>query len=801
MVTYQITERIWVSGYSQILLFGSLYILPNVEKHIGVSFTRRNLFLGLVIAIIISDSIIFFAEIKSKELYSNWIISINATIAATLAILVIYRIKTQQHHHEHNTKAHIALAIGLSLWLCADIIWAIYQIILEIVPPVPSIADFLWLTAYCFLAYYLYATYGEFHKKFRFNKRVVFFSIIGSAIFLGYIISVTLSLSTLTTPRGIVMFTVIVAYPILDAILMIPAISILVNFKNEPLWFTPWICESLGIFLMAVSDSWFALVVLTSLLEQYWLSALFFAAHYLVIAAGLVWYIKFLLAVPADSNSRRLSTEVTISTDNIRKSIFSINKRRLLPFYRKEKRVRYITIAALATIIIITTAGIVNYYYYSSYLPYPFLSFLSFANNNANSEIILPAPVGSKNVVTIGALLPLTGTLSSVGESEEAALDIAVKDINENFSKNHSSIQISVVVEDTQTNPSVSLEKLKYLVGKGIRIIIGPATSADLQATQDYANSNGVLLLSPSSTAPSLAIPGNNVFRFVPDDTHQAQAISKLMWNDGIRVVIPLWRTDVYGNDLVNAVKQNFQQLGGRVLQGVGYTPNTGDFFASLNRINFIVWDQDLRSLSSKLNEAISKYGTDKVAIYLVAFDEVAPIFVQSQSHPILSTVKWYGSDGSALNNKLIRNPEAALFAIKTSFPTPIYAVENDSNDKFRHFEAQIHKKIERTPRSYASVAYDVLWIAALTEVNAKNVHDTNYLKNTLVKIANSYKGITGNTSLNQAGDRKYGDYDFWAIRNIDNTHGTFAWKVVSKYLFVEIKNKQRLMPEIISTR
>ena len=148
--------------------------MPNVEKRIGVSFTRRNLFLGLVIAIIISDSIIFFAEIKSKELYSNWIISINATIAATLAILVIYRIKTQQHHHEHNTKAHIALAIGLSLWLCADIIWAIYQIILEIVPPVPSIADFLWLTAYCFLAYYLYATSANFIRNLDLIKELCF---------------------------------------------------------------------------------------------------------------------------------------------------------------------------------------------------------------------------------------------------------------------------------------------------------------------------------------------------------------------------------------------------------------------------------------------------------------------------------------------------------------------------------------------------------------------------------------------------------------------------------------------------
>jgi hypothetical protein len=47
---------------------------------------------------------------------------------------------------------------------------------------------------------------------------------------------------------------------------------------------------------MAISDSWFAVVVLISILEQFWLSATFFAAHYLVIAAGLLWYVKFLLS-------------------------------------------------------------------------------------------------------------------------------------------------------------------------------------------------------------------------------------------------------------------------------------------------------------------------------------------------------------------------------------------------------------------------------------------------------------------------------------------------------------------------
>ena len=95
-------------------------------------------------------------------------------------------------------------------------------------------------------------------------------------IFVAYIIYLTSTISSLSTPRDIAMFLVIITYPILDSVIMIPAFVILSDIKNEPLWFTPWICESMGLFLVALSDSWFALVVLTSLVEHFWISALFF---------------------------------------------------------------------------------------------------------------------------------------------------------------------------------------------------------------------------------------------------------------------------------------------------------------------------------------------------------------------------------------------------------------------------------------------------------------------------------------------------------------------------------------------
>src|SRR5919202_915627 len=279
--------------------------------------------------------------------------------------------RRKRHEQDRNhSKSHLDLAIGLSLWLCADLIWAVYEIVLEIVPPVPSAADFLWLSAYGSLAYYLFRTYIQFHKQFRFKNRTLFLTAVGCAIFLSYIVTVTTSLADLSSTRGIAIFAVIVAYPICDAILMVPAIVILVNFRNEPLWFTPWVCECAGILLMAMSDSWFVPIILTSLVNQLWISSLFFAAHYLVIAGGLFWFltayayhhdehaIKGLEPSPKVTLSGR-TTNVTTRNDN---NNYTSKE-------RKQKKVRfsYRIIAIIAiTMIVAVIVGISSSRYYSS---------------------------------------------------------------------------------------------------------------------------------------------------------------------------------------------------------------------------------------------------------------------------------------------------------------------------------------------------------------------------------------------------------------------------------------------------
>jgi branched-chain amino acid transport system substrate-binding protein len=718
------------------------------ETHI----TPSLLLLGLIVSATAANSMIFFAGTETRIVYSELIIIASASIAALLGVLLAYR---QILHNRSHSKMYISLAIGLVLWLCADIIWASYELVFHVAAPIPSLSDILWLAGYPFFAYNLVATYRQFYN--RIDKRVLLASIIGNVIFIGYLISLTIGISDFSSQGGVSMFAVLIAYPIMNALLTIPALPILIGLWSERPWSIPWTFKSLSLFCIVITDSWFAIIILSGLYEQVWLSSMFFGAEYLILAGGLLWFNKFL----AIYKNQGTASATTTTSQDYSKITNGLGNRNNTP-----NRIRYLQVL----VAVILVGGILSY---------------GFIASGATESTRYFGPVEGANTILIGALLPLTGTLSSFGESAEASLRLAVDDVNNQLAKSGSSSRVGLVIEDTKTDPNVAREKLMDLASKGIRIVIGPATSANVAAVKEYADENGILIVSSSSTAPSLAIPNDNVFRFVPDDTHQAEALAKKMWDEGTRVVIPIWRTDVFGNNLQSLLKEKFEKLGGKVVDGIGYDPPVGNFAASLHRINFIVWEQELRSLTQKVNDAVKQYGADKVGVYIVAFDEIVPIMIQANRHEALQSVRWYGSDGSVQHEGLIKNIEAAEFAVKTNFLSPIYGVE--ASDSFKELEERIVEEIDRVPRSYAEVIYDEFWVAALTLSNYNGTHkdDIGSLREAFINTTNSYIGVTGRTELDDAGDKEYGSYDFWAIRPLSkdvNNKGSFEWTNVAAY-------------------
>lgn len=383
------------------------------------------------------------------------------------------------------------------------------------------------------------------------------------------------------------------------------------------------------------------------------------------------------------------------------------------------------------------------------------------------ARVPVPAPASpEERELIMGALLPLTGDLAFAGDAGEAGLDLAIEDVNAYLADGNSGLRVRVIIEDTQTSPEVAHEKLQELAGKGVSIVLGPESSAEVEAVQAYAVDKGIVLLSQGSTAPSLALPNDNLLRFRPDDTHQAEAIAQLLWNDGVKLVIPVWRGDVWGDDLAEATKRSFEAFGGTAVEGVRYNPEAAQFSVELERLNGLVSD------------AIAQYGdTDAVAIHLMAFEEVIPLFSEAISYPLLRSVRWYGSDGTAFDANLLTNSEAARFAVDTEFSNSFYAPPE--TEKYELLEQRVREQIESSLTAYAATVYDAVWVATLAYIATGGTDDAATLNQALHGTADSYFGATGWTALNEAGDRAFGDYEFWAIETVNEG---YEWVRVARY-------------------
>lgn len=374
----------------------------------------------------------------------------------------------------------------------------------------------------------------------------------------------------------------------------------------------------------------------------------------------------------------------------------------------------------------------------------------------------------ARKKLRLGVLISRTGLWSTLGRNTEAALEIGAAQINAQSDDEHSGYRIELLVRDTQLVPELALEALKELDQKGVRVVIGPQSSAELALLKPYADAHDILLISQGSTASSLAIAGDNVFRFCPDDRLEAQAIVALMWHDGIRTLVPFWRGDAGNDGLHDSVRAAFIARGGAVAEGYRYDPTATDFTAAI------------AAVSSEVAQARTNADPSTVAVYLAAFDKVADIFETASTDAVLKTTGWYGSDGVAESAALLSSPVGAVFAANVGYPNPLFGLDPNNESAWQPLATKIQQVTGVAPDAFSLAAYDALFVAYRALQQSQAGKDFAALKTAFVATANSYSGTTGSTALNAAGDRVTSNFDFWAIRPVS---GSLSWTIVGRYI------------------
>ena len=382
-----------------------------------------------------------------------------------------------------------------------------------------------------------------------------------------------------------------------------------------------------------------------------------------------------------------------------------------------------------------------------------------------HADMMMMAPESDlSGEVDVGVLYPLTGRLSSKGAENLAGTQLGVEDFNAFLREMNAGWEMVISVEDSETDPNAALEKAQALHARGVSIIIGPETSGSTTQVKPYADTNDMMLISCCSTAPSLAIAGDSVYRLVPDDSKQGVAVGKLLDSNGIEAVVPIWRGDAYGDGLRDAAKADFESRGGTVSDGIRYTPDAVEFSG------------EVAALADQVQMMVDEYGADQVAVFMISFDESVQLVQGSANYDILGDVRWFGSESLTKGTPLTDDRIAREFVNTVQF-TSMQIAEN-RGEVYERVTNHILDTYGNLPTTFVYQAYDAAWLVGLSILQAGS-SDAAAVKSVFHDVAADYSGALGATTLNEAGDLAAADYAIWSISGD-------TWVEIGKYSLLD---------------
>jgi branched-chain amino acid transport system substrate-binding protein len=377
-------------------------------------------------------------------------------------------------------------------------------------------------------------------------------------------------------------------------------------------------------------------------------------------------------------------------------------------------------------------------------------------------------------------LLDLSKTLSDQGTRAKDVSVLAMNDINSLLTGGGCNLKFATSIDDYQLDNNLALTDLKALAASGVQVVVGPLNSGTAQYILSYADSNHVVLISPSSTSPALATSNDYLYRTVPNDAAQGLADARMMYAspNNARDLIIVQRHDTYGDGLANATRDRFTALGGTVEPIIQYDATAAD-------AGTLDWTATLTTLNSEFNSAVTAgHAAGTIAIDVIAFEEFSAMVIKAQSsfssgstHNFpWSTLPWFGTDGEADNGHIITPTSTGNIVAQVKIVSTLFSTTNNtkSNALYSLFGS---KYPGTTCDSYCLGAYDDLWLGAMSTILVGSNNGTAiqaYLENYIKNSNGSLYGVTGPLSFQASGDRLPTSYQIWKVVLVS---GTPTWQ------------------------
>lgn len=399
-----------------------------------------------------------------------------------------------------------------------------------------------------------------------------------------------------------------------------------------------------------------------------------------------------------------------------------------------------------------------------------------------------PLPILSDDVessrVKIGLMLPISGSAAEIGMDAYMVALRAYQMIYRAQLAIMPTGQIRVYAHDTESTPAKALVGIQKLHEEGVRIVLGPLTSACLAAVAPYANEHDMVIISPTSTALSLA-NNDNVYRLSLNDGYQATALALYAKKMGLTTIIPVIRNDTYGASMKNAMQQACTQQGLTLTQSVSYDPTNLIYNESTGTLTngSTVFAPVIASTESILTDLLKNQTSDTVGILMISLDEGVQLLESASASSTLDSVRWLSGDGFAGNYSLLQNSTAMLFARNTKLTACVQTAADTYATAGRNLVMHYTQRrilsdqcgFELTGRELNY--YDAFSLVSFALMSQNfNIPDTNAIK-AGIEIAGKAVHSSIAMVFDENGDRTKGNIGLLEVTQAEN--GT-TWKEVA---------------------
>ena len=326
--------------------------------------------------------------------------------------------------------------------------------------------------------------------------------------------------------------------------------------------------------------------------------------------------------------------------------------------------------------------------------------------------------------ISIGVVLPVTGSLAVSGQFIKHGFELAQDEINE---ASAIPTRLNLIIEDGAGTPEDAVAAFNKLIDQdGVSVILGPSSSSATKAAFPIAQDNQVVAISPTSGARGLSAIGDFVFRIpLTTDVVIPKGVAVTQAKLGYQRVATLYdETDLFSTDREAALQEAFTANGIEVLTTEVYKSDDADFSAQLTRIKALEPDAIF----------VSALPPDKPGILMQAHELgiSAPIIISS-----LTSVEVQAAGAAA---------EGAI-----TFTTWLPTNDTPGNQAFvQNFNATFGME----PNAFAASAYATLYILVEAMKNAEST-DAIPIRDALANIRD-FDTVLGKFSFNADGDAVY---------------------------------------------